>query len=61
ARRKRPQVIRAEEFGAMRPPLELVRLEVPDVQGHCEIIEGDSPGEKVATLLERLALLGVVL
>lgn len=60
ARRKRPQVIRAEEIGAMQPTLELVRLEVPDVQGHCEIIDGNSPGEKVAILFERLTSLGVV-
>jgi len=61
ARRKRPQVIRAEEFGPMRPSIELVGLEVPDVQGHCEVIDGSSPQEKAAILFERLASLGVVL
>ncbi|MEE8337708.1 MAG: electron transfer flavoprotein subunit beta/FixA family protein [Dehalococcoidia bacterium] len=34
--------------------VELVRLIVPDVQGHCEVIEGTSPSAKAQALMARL-------
>lgn len=60
ARRKRPQVMPADELGPIPQQVELVGLEVPDVQGQCEMIENGGPAEKAAVLLKRLASLGVL-
>ena len=62
ARRKRPTVFEAEELlqGHAETGVELMRITVPDVQGHCEFIEGDSAEAKVADLLHRLTAAGTL-
>jgi electron transfer flavoprotein beta subunit len=60
ARRKPPTVRSAAELpGQAGFQVEVVEVFVPTVQGHCEIIEGGSPAEKAARLMERLAAEGV--
>lgn len=56
ARRNPPTVRQADQLlgGANGHAIELVQLFVPNVQGHCEIIEGDSAAAKVETLVRRL-------
>jgi electron transfer flavoprotein beta subunit len=67
ARRKRPEV---REAGALMATMqagwspilgsvELVEVFVPDVQGHCEIITGESPAEKAEKLWQRIVATGV--
>ncbi len=63
ARRNRPAVRQAGELvDAARGTsgVEIVELFVPDVQGHCEVIEGDSPAAKAATLMTRLREVGAL-
>ena len=56
ARRQRPERRQASDYvdapGAVG--VELTRLMVPDVQGHCVIIEGGSAAEKAARLMRQL-------
>lgn len=62
ARRQPPQMKQASDLlgwvGGHR--VEVKQLIVPDVQGHCEVIEGATPHEKAATLVQRLAEMGVL-
>lgn len=62
ARRKRPTVFQAADLldGSVANGVEVVRVFVPDVQGHCEIIEGATPADKAGRLLERLVEVGVL-
>jgi electron transfer flavoprotein beta subunit len=62
ARRKPPEVFEAgdllgEDESAR---VEIIQLSVPNVQGHCEVIEGDSPQAKAAALLEALTTSGAL-
>lgn len=56
ARRQRPERRQASDYegapGAVG--VEVMRLMVPDVQGHCEIIEGGSAAEKAVRLMAQL-------
>ncbi len=56
ARRQRPERREASDYesapGAVG--VEVTRLIVPDVQGHCRIIEGGSAAEKAERLMRRL-------
>ena len=60
ARRTPPEVMQAADLASDGTGVKLVELFVPQVQGHGEIIEGDSPGAKAATLLKRLVAAGVL-
>ena len=40
--------------------VELVELFIPDVQGHCEVIGGDTPAAKAQALLAKLEAEGVL-
>lgn len=67
ARRKRPEVREAQALMATMQSgwspvlgsVELVEVFVPDVQGHCEIIAGESPAEKAEKLWQRIVATGV--
>jgi electron transfer flavoprotein beta subunit len=67
ARRKRPEVREASSLLPGATPgwapvlggVEVVEVFVPDVQGHCEIIAGETPAEKAAALWERIVATGV--
>lgn len=61
ARRKKPTVLEAAALLGAEPEngTELVRITVPSVQGHCELVEGDSARSKVAELLRKLSAEGV--
>ena len=58
ARRMKPAVVSVEELGvpaeALAPRATLVSQFVPTVQGNCEFIEGETPAEQAARLIERL-------
>jgi electron transfer flavoprotein beta subunit len=60
ARKTPPAVYQADELG---PPaahrVELTGLAVPRVQGHCELIDGSSPGDKASHLLAKLTAVGL--
>ncbi|MFQ5382261.1 MAG: electron transfer flavoprotein subunit beta/FixA family protein [Dehalococcoidia bacterium] len=63
ARRNRPAVREARDLvgeGDASAGVEIVELFVPDVQGHCEVIEGDSPAAKAMALMERLRETGAL-
>ncbi len=62
ARRKPPEVFEAADLldGDDGPRVEIIQLSVPDVQGHCEIIEGATPEAKAASLLEALTANGTL-
>ncbi len=61
ARRTPPETMEAAALvGASTPTVELVELLVPEVQGQCVIIEGDSPEAKAAALVERLTESGAI-
>jgi len=61
ARRVAPEALSAGDLAPEATNgVELVELFVPEVQGQCVIIEGDSPGEQVADLLGRLAETGAL-
>ncbi len=60
ARRKPPDMHEAADLiDDEAASIEIVELSVPDVQGHCEIIDGDSAEAKAGTLLETLQTSGV--
>jgi electron transfer flavoprotein beta subunit len=58
ARRMKPTVVSAQELGLsaeeLAPRATLTRQFVPTVQGHCEFITGETPGELADHLMERL-------
>jgi electron transfer flavoprotein beta subunit len=55
ARRTPPETMDANALaGEARAALELVALNVPEVQGGCDIIEGETPEAKARALLARL-------
>jgi electron transfer flavoprotein beta subunit len=60
ARRSQPTVYTATELLAAEPShgVELLRVFVPDVQGHCAIIDSPTPAAKAAELFQRLNELG---
>jgi electron transfer flavoprotein beta subunit len=59
ARRKAPQVRQAADvLGAASGGVEVVEVYIPNVQGHCEVIQGDSPAAKAAALMARLVQTG---
>lgn len=61
ARQNAPQRFSAADLSpAPKRGLELRRLSVPRLEGRCEIIGGDSPQEKAASLLARLREEGVL-
>ncbi len=61
ARRQTPTVRPASDLlGDGGHAVELVEIFVPEVEGNCEIIEGDNPTAKVETLLQRLEDAGVL-
>ena len=62
ARRTQHEVFSAADLapGESGGGVELVELFVPEVQGQCEVLDGDSPEAKAAVLLERLAQAGVL-
>ena len=61
ARRKKPTVFdSAELLGEPAGGVEVVRVFVPDVQGHCEMIEGGTPAERASRLFAALAKAGVI-
>ena len=61
ARRKKPTVFdSAELLGEPAGGVEVVRVFVPDVQGHCEMIEGGTPAERASRLFDALAKAGVI-
>ncbi len=60
ARRKKPTIYEAADLLPQAAGgVEVTRISVPALQGHCEIISGDSPAAKVAVLLGKLAASGV--
>ena len=62
ARRNPPSVREASELldGAAPHAVEVTELMVPDVQGQCEIIEGESTEAKAQELMRRLQEMGVL-
>lgn len=62
ARRKKATVVDASTLlpDELDHGTELVRITVPAVQGHCEIVGGDSAQAKVAELLRKLAGEGIL-
>jgi len=62
ARRKRPDVFEASELLSNEGAgaIELVAISVPDVQGHCEIIDGPSAAEKARALYAKLVAMGAI-
>lgn len=60
ARRKQPLEFDADELlgDEGRPSLQLVALSVPDIQGHCQMVEGGSPAEQATALIDLLERLG---
>jgi electron transfer flavoprotein beta subunit len=61
ARRKRPETRDATALiGSAPGGVEVVEVFVPDVQGHCEIISGDTPAAKAAALFERIVAAGAL-
>ena len=62
ARRMQHDVFAAADLapGDAGGGVELVELFVPEIQGQCVILDGDSPEAKAAVLLERLAEAGVL-
>lgn len=62
ARRQPPEQRQAADLIETDDPIgvELIALMVPDVQGHCEIIEGDSPAEKSEQLMRSLREQGLL-
>ena len=62
ARRKRPTVYEAADLlpNESGQGVELMRITVPDVQGQCEFIEGESPNAVVKELFQKLVEAGVI-
>jgi len=62
AARRQPPTVRpaADLVSDGAHTVELVELFVPEVQGNCEIIEGDSPASKAETLFKHLEEAGVL-
>ena len=62
ARRQPPERREASAYLSTAGALgvELIELQVPDVQGHCEIIEGEDAAAKVERLMQRLAERGLL-
>ncbi len=61
ARRTPPEVMQASELASdAGAAVELVELLIPEVQGQCSIIEGDSAAAKAQTLLDRLVETGAL-
>jgi electron transfer flavoprotein beta subunit len=61
ARRKRPEVLDAAALvPAAGAGVELVSVSVPDVQGHCEMIDAGSPAATAAALLTALRSRGAL-
>jgi electron transfer flavoprotein beta subunit len=62
ARRTPPEVYPAADLleGDTPHVVELVSLAVPDVQGHCELLSGDTAEEQAAALLDTLRRVGVL-
>jgi electron transfer flavoprotein beta subunit len=64
ARRMKPSIVSPEDLGLgpedLRPRVRVVRQLVPTVQGHCEFISGETPGELASRLVDRLREEGVV-
>jgi electron transfer flavoprotein beta subunit len=62
ARRKRPTIYEASALldGNPQGRVQLARITVPDVQGHCEFIAGDSPNATVSNLFKKLDSAGVL-
>jgi electron transfer flavoprotein beta subunit len=62
ARRTQPTVYDASDLLPERAvrSVELRRVEVPDVQGKCELIEGDTSALRAASLLQRLQEIGAL-
>ena len=63
ARRHPPTVRPAAELAAAADGghgVELLELFVPDVQGHCEFVDGDSPAAQAEALLRKLEQEGVL-
>ena len=63
AARKQPPTVRpADELldGAGAHPVELVELFIPEVQGQCEVVDGDSPAAQAEALIGRLREAGVL-
>jgi electron transfer flavoprotein beta subunit len=66
ARRKKPEVREAAAllpgatpgWAAALGGIEIVEVFVPDVQGHCEMIQGATPAEKAANLWEKITATG---
>ena len=61
ARRQAPTVRQAADLlGDQAHAVELVELFVPEVEGDCQMIEGDTPTAQAETLLQRLEEAGVL-
>ena len=62
ARRTPPERRAASDLvsGGASAAVELVQLVVPDVQGHCEVIDGADAAEKAARLMARLRERGLL-
>ena len=58
ARRKQATVLSPDDLGLtpadLQPRAVLTRQFVPQVQGNCEMLTGDSPAQMAADLIERL-------
>ncbi len=64
ARRMRPTVVTPESLDvseeALQVRVKLVEQFVPEIQGNCELIEGETPAELAAGLIKRLREDGIV-
>jgi electron transfer flavoprotein beta subunit len=62
ARRQNATVLNSHELLASSPSrgVEIAKLFVPDVQGHCEFITGESTRSQAQALFDRLRAVGVV-
>ena len=62
ARRNPPETRAASDLlmGDAPPAVEVAQLFVPEVQGRCEMIEGETPADKARTLFARLTETGVI-
>ncbi len=58
ARKKKPSVVSAADLGVtseqLTPRVGLSRQFVPEVQGNCELLQGDDPAALAKQLIERL-------
>jgi electron transfer flavoprotein beta subunit len=62
ARRAQPTVYEAMDLlpQAAVPTVELLRIVVPEVEGRCELIEGETPAARAEALLQRLQQIGAL-